>query len=39
MTATFFNLPQEEQIKGIEEFSSEILSRYAIDVHSAVSIN
>jgi Ser/Thr protein kinase RdoA (MazF antagonist) len=39
MTATFFNLPQEEQIKGIEAFSSEILSRYAIDVHSAVSIN
>lgn len=39
MTASFFNLPKEEQIKGIEAFSSEILSRYAIDVQSTVSIN
>lgn len=39
MTTIFFDLPEEEQIKGIEAFSSEILNRYAIDVHSAVSIN
>lgn len=39
VTTTFFNLPEDEQIKGIEAFSSEILSRYAIDVQSVASIN
>ncbi|KGA20401.1 hypothetical protein GM50_1590 [freshwater metagenome] len=39
MTTSFFNLPEEEQIKQIEAFSSEILNRYAIDVQSAVLIN
>jgi Ser/Thr protein kinase RdoA (MazF antagonist) len=39
VTTTFFNLPEDEQIEGIEAFSSEILSRYAIDVQSVASIN
>jgi Ser/Thr protein kinase RdoA (MazF antagonist) len=39
MSSTFFHQPEEIVIKELETFSLEILSRYPIDVKSAVSIN
>ncbi len=39
MSSTFFYQPEEIVIKELETFSLEILSRYPIDVKSAVSIN
>lgn len=39
MSSAFFDQPEEIVIKELETFSLEILSRYPIDVKSAVSIN
>jgi Ser/Thr protein kinase RdoA (MazF antagonist) len=39
MTVAFFEQPAEIVIKELESFSLEILSRYPIDVKSAVTIN
>ena len=39
MKAAFFDQPEEVVTKELEAFSLEILSRYQIDVKSAVSIN
>ena len=39
MNAAFFDQPEELVIKELEAFSHQILSRYPIEVKSAVSIN
>ena len=39
MSNVFFDRPEEVVVKELEAFSLEILSRYPIDVKSAVSIN
>ena len=39
MNAAFFDQPEDVVIKELEAFSLQILSRYPIDVKSAISIN